>query len=298
MKFNSKALWFILLFAVNLLIGCGDSKAESSHTQSPVVTESGNLCGQVALQKRPLLYCYEDRAGQISNSSREIPVIYYFHGLGGSVEDLFKNRWLVDALEKAYGSQLPVIVSLSLGNEGVMGDEANEIASSGLSQIEKAIAPQRSFRRLLVGGSMGGHNVLRLGAAQPERLGAIAALCPAVASFNGHHRGEVDAYIARHEPLFDRDYFEKALAVYKRELPTAEIWDRNSPIKMLESGIYKNIPIFYSVGIEDQLGFIEGGREFRDRALQAGVNVDYHEVHGPHCSADIPALLRFLKVNF
>lgn len=305
---HSKVIWFALLLSLNLLAGCGnetndsantDAQAEAATAQPPVVTQSGAKCGEVPLPRRPLRYCFEDRAGQAQSSSQEVPVIYYFHGLGGSVEDLFEgeNQYLFEALKRAYGNQLPIIVSLSLGNEGVMGDEAAEIASAALAQVDRFIAPGKSLRRTLMGGSMGGHNVLRLGAESAGGFRAIAALCPAIGTFNGHDRAEVDAYIARHEPLLDRKFFEKALVSYKRELATKEIWDRNNPLNIIPSGVYLRTPIYISTGIQDQLGFIEGSREFTSRARASGVNVDYHEVTGPHCIFDLSSLLRFLRTN-
>lgn len=291
-------MWLFVLFAVNLLLGCGSSSAEKSSNpppEPPIVTQSGALCGEIRLSTRPLLYCYEDRVGHGQSSETVVPVIYYFHGLGGNVQDIFEGeaKTVLDALARVYGDRLPIIVSLSLGSDGVIGDDATEIVTAGLPAIDQFLASGKTFRRTLMGGSMGGHNSLRLTA--EGGFVSAAALCPAVATFNGHNRAEVDSYIARNEPLLDRDFFEQALASYQKQLTTAEIWARNNPLNLISEGVYSSIPIYLSTGIEDQLGFIEGARAFQTRAQQNGVQLDYHEVHGPHCAFDLPALVRFLR---
>lgn len=266
----------------------------------PARTQSGATCGEVPLPQRKLLYCFQDIAGQAARNNAQINVIYYFHGLGGNVNDLFgeNGRLILDGLSRLFGANMPIVASLSVGSNGVLGPDTGDVVNSGLPVVEGFMAPGKTFRRIVLGGSMGGHNTLRLGAESPASFAALAALCPALATFNGHDQAEVDAYIQRHADVIDVEFFNRALAIYKEQLPTPEIWDANNPFTFLDQGRYDGIPIFLSVGIEDQLGFIEGSREFKRRSdLRPRMSVDYHEVHGQHCSFDVNALLRFMAVQ-
>ena len=227
-----------------------------------------------------------------------LTILYTFHGLGGSVRGDFDQVY--DALSRLLGNQMPVVASLSLGSDGVMGDEAGEVERIAIPEIERRIGGDRSFRRVLLGGSMGGHNVMRLlASAERGRYAGAAAVCPALATFNGHRPEEVEAYKRRNAAVLDMEFFERALATYKVELPTESIWEANNPFTLLANGAYVGTPIFISVGTEDSVGFLEGSREFRDRAQRyPGVDIEYHEVGGKHCAFDFPRLMQFLFGKF
>jgi hypothetical protein len=268
-------------------------------TSPPQVRNAENNCGDIKLpsQKRVLSYCYEDRAGQASGPHTRVDVLYYFHGLGGNVHEIFDpgGRIVLNGLEAMLRGNMPIVVGLSLGTEGVIGDDAGEIVNEGLSQVEDIVAHGKGVRRIAMGGSMGGHNTLRVAAEPSSHFMAAASLCPAIGSFNGYNKAEVDAYMERHRDYMDRDFFLRALEIYKRQLTSPEDWDANNPFTFLAKGAYDGLPIFLSVGREDTLGFVEGAREFKKRSdARSGMQVTYQEVRGPHCTFDVPGLMRFL----
>lgn len=280
--------------------GCAaDSPASSAPPPTAEEKSSRIVCGSVPLTKRPLDYCYQDRANQ--GSRAEPKVIYYFHGLGGSENEIFESHlaFILDGLASQLGAEMPIIVGLSLGAGGVMGYEANDVALIGLAQIERRFAPGKSPRRFVMGASMGGHNSLRLASVGSSRFVGLAGLCPAMATFNAHDSTQVASYVARHRENLDIEFFNRALAVYKRELPTAEAWEDNNPFNSLPRGAFDGLPIFLSVGTEDTLGFYEGVREFDARGdLRPGMSVETREVPGGHCAFDVEGFFRFVVESF
>ena len=300
---------FAFVAMASLVAGCArDSQPAAPQPEAEAIAPSAPIglnaaCGQVdpdspESSKRPLQYCYEDRVRQAVRSAT-VPIFYFFHGLGGNVGDPFNGdaRFILDAMVRVYGGDMPVVVSLSLGSDGILAADSEWVASEGLAQVEAIVARGKPARRVVMGGSMGGYNTLRLVAQAPRKFVAAAALCPALATFNGHRQAEVDAYMERHRAILDRDFFLRALESYKRQLSTEAVWEANSPFAFLASGAFDALPIFMSVGREDQLGFIEGAREFRSRAQARGVNLDYHEVSGPHCVFDLLRFLQFIRAN-
>lgn len=258
-------------------------------------------CGVIDLPEKDMRYCFQDLKGQVEKNTPEVNIVYFFHGLGGSEFELFgpNGKVILQGLAQTFGDELPVIVGLSMGSTGVLGDETDEVAQIGLPALEQLIASGRNFRRLLLGGSLGGHNTLKLAAEAPGRFAAAAAFCPALATFNGYDDSEIQSYKARHQAILDEDFLDRAIAAYRTELTSADEWDRANPFTLLPLGAYDNLPLFLSTGREDSLGFIEGSREFRDRALTRPLmRVDYHEVSGGHCAFDIPAFLRFVDATF
>jgi pimeloyl-ACP methyl ester carboxylesterase len=296
----------LIFFSFFVFSGCARGSDESSSNgggatarpaEIPKAQPTSNECGFVPLASEQLQYCYRDLTKRATNSDPEVTIVYYFHGLYGSVDDLFSgpDQRLFEALKAIFGLRLPIIASLSLGSTGVFGPNTEEIVARGLPAVENLIAPGKRIRRVAIGGSMGGHNSLRIAAEKPGTFKAVAALCPALATFNGHRQNEVDAYIERNKAVLDRDFFEKALVYYKQTLSTDEIWTANNPFTLLDQGRYDGLPIYLSVGRQDQVGFLEGSREFKRRAdLRPGMTIDYHEVTGPHCAVDIPSFIRFV----
>ncbi|MES2963955.1 MAG: hypothetical protein V4760_08695 [Bdellovibrionota bacterium] len=298
-KPRSFTLLASLFIAVITACSSSTSGQPSAPPAPPVRTRAdGVVCSSVVLSKRPLSYCFQDRENQ--SSKPEPNVIYYFHGLGGNEEEIFgRLAFLLDAFSQLFGVDMPVVVGVSLGSSGVMGHEAADIVSRGIPQIEKTFAPGKPVQRLLLGASMGGHNVLRLGGESASSFVGAAGLCPAMGTFNGHDVAAVAAYKRRHAQNLDLDFFNRALAVYKKELPTAKAWADNNPFTLLPRGAYDGLPIFLSVGTEDSLGFYEGVREFTKLSvLRPGMSIQSPEVPGGHCAFDVDALLAFAVRSF
>lgn len=300
--FGAKRIGFLVAGFVALIAACSSpSSGQASDTPPPSARTraDGVVCGSVALAKRPLEYCYQDRSNQ---ASKAVPnVVYFFHGLGGSEEQIFDGTYsfILDAIADIFATDMPIVVGVSLGSTGVMGSEASDVVANGLARIEKNFASGKSVRRLVMGASMGGHNALRLAGQRASSFVGVAGLCPAMATFNGHDAAAVAAYKKRHATNLDLPFFNRALAIYKRELPTTKAWAENDPFGFLPRGAYDRLPVFLSVGTEDSLGFYEGVREFAARsAVRPAMSVEAPEVEGSHCSFDVDALLAFMVRSF
>ena len=307
-KTRSLALTTVFALFASACAGGGSRGSSDTTNQVPLAPAAAangisKTCTQVPLSNsnEALDYCFADPAGQGRGSGQSATIVYYFHGLGGNAKDLFEgnDKPLLDAIFQVLGSRAPIVASLSLGPSGVFADDTAELLSSGLPAIENAIAPGKTVRRILLGGSMGGHNVLRLAAqGGPSLFHAAAALCPAIATFNGYNDAEVASYRARNAAVLDNVLFGQAMTAFKKRITDAADWTANNPFTFESQGTYDGLPLFMSVGTEDTLGFLEGSREFVRRAsLRPAMNVDYHEISGVHCSFDAPPLLRFLTIQ-
>jgi enterochelin esterase-like enzyme len=138
----------------------------------------------------PLHYCiYRDRRG--SNGD----VLYHMHG-----RNLDERIWNDDTYftamlqhEWQQGQALPpTVVTLSYGPSWLLTPRGRK-ADSGLLNDLMARLPViearvgRPRRRLLMGESMGGLNVLIAGLSYPDRFARVAALCPGVYATSPSH---------------------------------------------------------------------------------------------------------------
>lgn len=230
-------------------------------------------------------------------------IVYHLHG-----RHLDAQAWndpgyftaMVQGQWQRSGASAPTVVTLSYGPEWLLAP-AGERARSGLLDrigpqllaLEATLGQPR--RRLLVGESMGGLNVLILGLSQPGRFDKVAALCPGVyadspfASF-GSLRAAVARTGADPKIAFGVWWLAREHAANEAE------WARMSPLALIETlGTQPRRPALYlSCGLYDRYGNFEGSERLAARARALGLSVEWHPLYGGHCAVDVASLAAFL----
>lgn len=230
-------------------------------------------------------------------------IVYHLHG-----RNLDAQAWndpsyfpaLVQAQWQRTEAAAPTVVTLSYGPEWLLAPRGQAPRSGLLDRIgpqldalEARLGKPR--RRLLVGESMGGLNVLVLGLSQPGRFNKVAALCPGVYTESPFASlGTLQAAVTRTgaDPKI-------ALGVWwlaRQHAASEAEWARLSPLALIETlGPQPRRPALYlSCGLYDRYGNFEGTQRLASRARELGLSVDWHPLYGGHCAIDVESLARFL----
>ncbi|WBH17987.1 alpha/beta hydrolase-fold protein [Sphingomonas radiodurans] len=228
-------------------------------------------------------------------------ILYHLHG-----RNLDEQIWnddtyftaLVQAAWQRSGVRPPTVVTLSYGPSWLLAAKG-ERPDSGLLDdfikrlplIERALGAPR--RRLLLGESMGGLNVLVAGLTYPKRFAKIAALCPGVyavspfASF-----GELRAAAARTGANPKIAFGVWMLA--RQHLANEREWQRFSPLALIERSDPTYPALYLSNGLYDAYGNFEGTERLARIAARRGVATQFRPLYGGHCSIDATSLASFL----
>lgn len=244
-----------------------------------------------------LRYCiYRDRAGTNGD------VLYHLHG-----RNLDEEAWnddtyytaLVQADWQRRGVTPPTVVAVSYGGTWLLAPKGAAPRSGLLEDLMgKLPAIERRLgaaprRRMLLGESMGGLNVLVAGLSHPDRFAKVAALCPGVyrvspfASFGemraAMKRTGADPKIAFGIWRLSRDYYAD----------DAE-WRASSPLTLVEKAGAEAPALYLSNGLYDAYGNFEGTERLAQRAGELGISVAWHPLYGGHCASDATSLAAFL----
>jgi pimeloyl-ACP methyl ester carboxylesterase len=244
----------------------------------------------------PLRYCiYRDRHGTNGD------VLYHLHG-----RNLDERIWnddtyftaMLQAEWQRSGALPPIVVTVSYGSTWLLTPKGGK-ADSGLLEdfmtrlpaIEARTGHPR--RRLLMGESMGGLNVLVAGLSYPARFSKVAALCPGVYTSSPFAplstiraamvRTGADPKIIFGVWLMARKYLES----------DAE-WRRISPLDLIKRAGPAYPVLYLSNGLYDAYGNFEGTQRLANLARQRGVRTEWHPMYGGHCAIDAPSLATFL----
>lgn len=243
-----------------------------------------------------LRYCVY-RAAQGTNGD----VLYHLHGRGLD-EKIWNDDTYMTALLQAQwrdlGTPPPTVVTLSYGPTWLLTPRGRRSESgllddlvSRLPEIEARTGAPR--RRLLVGESMGGLNVLILGLSRPGSFDRVAALCPGVyidSPFGTWASMKAGVERTGANPKL-------ALGIWllaRRYLADEREWRRISPLALIEQA-GPGYPAFYlSNGLYDGYGNYEGSRRLAERARELGVRTEWRPLYGGHCATDMTSLATFL----
>lgn len=243
-----------------------------------------------------LRYCVY-RAPQGTNGD----VLYHLHGRGLD-ERIWNDETYLTALLQAQwqdrGALPPTVVTLSYGPTWLLTPKG-ERPESGLlddlmgrlPEIEaKTGAPRR---RLLMGESMGGLNVLIAGLSEPASFSKIAALCPGVyvdSPFDSltTMRAAIERTGANPKMAFG------VWMLARKYIADEAEWRRISPLSLIERAGPGFPALYLSNGLYDAYGNYEGSRLLAQRAAMRGMRTDWRPLYGGHCATDVGSLARFL----
>lgn len=243
-----------------------------------------------------LRYCVY-RAAQGTNGD----VLYHLHGRRLD-ERIWNDDTYLTAMVQAQWQEMgvapPTVVTLSYGDTWLLTPRG-EREDSGLledlmgrlPEIERTIGAPR--RRLLVGESMGGLNVLIAGLSNPNAFERIAALCPGVYAVSPFASLAANrAAIARTGANPKRAFAIWMLA--RKYLANEDEWRRVSPLVLIERAGPQSPALYLSNGSYDAYGNYEGTQLLAKRAARRGVRTEWRPLYGGHCATDIKSLAAFL----
>jgi pimeloyl-ACP methyl ester carboxylesterase len=260
--------------------------------QKVVFTPAVEECGS----NGSLSYCiYRARGGTNGD------VVYHLHGRNLDAQIWNDDTYytgLLQAQWQAGGILPPTVVTLSYGGTWLLAPKGAapesgllEDMMARISVIEKKLGVPR--RRILLGESMGGLNVLVAGLAYPDRFARIAALCPGVYQVSPYAPlGEIRAALARTgaDPKISFGIWMLARRYYAND----QEWRAASPLTLIEQASPRSPALYLSNGLYDSYGNFEGTQALAKRAKARGVQTEWHPLYGGHCATDAVSLAAFL----
>ncbi|HEX8248933.1 MAG TPA: alpha/beta hydrolase-fold protein [Pyrinomonadaceae bacterium] len=231
-------------------------------------------------------------------------VIYHLHGrnLDASVwndDTYFTSQ--VQAFWQRLSIKPPTVVVVSYGPVWLLTPK-NSKEESGLLDDFIARLPEiesklgKPKRRILLGESMGGLNVLIAGLSRPEMFSKVASLCPGVyldSPFSDYSTLRAGIKRTGADPKIIYGVTQLA----KKYVSNDEEWNAISPISLIERADQNYPELYLSCGLYDKYGNFEGTEALADTALKKGVKTTWHPLYGGHCAIDIASLANFLGAD-
>ena len=285
--------WLLATLLAALTYWAWTSITRTRGNQKVSFQPAEEACGVVG----SLRYCvYRDRRGTNGD------IVYHLHG-----RNLDEHAWNDDTYYTAMvqgewqrsRALPPTVVTVSYGSTWLLAPRG-EKAGSGLLDdligklptIESKIGRPR--RRLLLGESMGGLNVLVAGLSYPTRFAKIAALCPgayATSPFASLSTIRADMVRTGADPKI---VFGVWLMARKYVAKDAE-WRRIDPLDLIRRAGPTYPALYLSNGLYDGYGNFEGTQRLAGAARQRGVRTEWHPIYGGHCATDTSSLATFLR---
>ena len=228
-------------------------------------------------------------------------VVYHLHG-----RKLDAHIWNDDtywtAMVQAYWQQSgmvpPVVVVVSYGPTWLLVPKGRK-EESGLLEDFMAKLPEMDAhtgvprRRMLLGESMGGLNVLIAGLSHPQRFAKVAALCPGVYAISPFASlSAMRAALARTGA--DPKIGFGVWLLSKTYVADEAEWKRISPLELVKRADATYPALYLANGLYDAYGNFEGSQKLATQAAKRGVSVEWHPLYGGHCAIDTSSLARFL----
>lgn len=228
-------------------------------------------------------------------------VVYHLHGRNLD-EQVWNDDTYWTAMVQAHWQQAkiapPTVVVVSYGPTWLLVPKGKKSESglledfiAKLQEIDKQTGAPK--RRLLLGESMGGLNVLIAGLSYPKSFAKIASLCPGVyatspfASFS-----EMKASLVRTGADPKTGFGIWWLA--KKYVTDEAEYKRMSPLDLAQRANGQYPALYLSNGLYDAFGNFEGSQMLSEKAAKRGVSVEWHPLYGGHCAIDASSLARFL----
>lgn len=231
-------------------------------------------------------------------------IIYHLHGrnLDASIwndDTYFTSQ--VQAYWQRSSIKPPTVVVVSYGpvwlltpnnskaENGLLGDLIDR-----LPEIESKVG--KPGRRVLLGESMGGLNVLILGLSRPAMFSKIASLCPGVyleSPFSDYPTQRAAMKRTGADPKIVYGVTQLA----KKYVANNEEWNAINPISLIERADQRYPELYLSCGLYDNYGNFEGTEALANLAIKRGVKTTWHPLYGGHCAVDVASLADFLSSN-
>ena len=244
----------------------------------------------------PLRYCVNRAVGGVNGD-----IVYHLHGRGLDERIWNDDTYLTAMLQarwQALGATPPTVVTVSYGPNWLLTPKGR-MAKSGLldDMIQRLPAIEARIgkpkRRLLLGESMGGLNVLVAGLSHPRMFAKVAALCPGVYIDSPFSQVSTIIAAARRTGANPKIVFGVRALARTYAADDAE-WRRISPIALIERANSTYPELYLSCGLYDNYGNFEGSERLAKLARQNGVKTDWRPLYGGHCVTDVNSVGDFL----
>lgn len=244
-----------------------------------------------------LRYCvYRDRRGTNGD------VVYHMHGRNLD-ERIWNDDTYMTALVQSEWQRRPelppTVVTVSYGSTWLLTPKGKKPDSgllddlmTRLPAIEAKIGRPR--RRLLVGESMGGLNVLIAGLSYPSRFAKVAALCPGVYSILPFASLSTIRATMQRTGANPKIVFGVWMMARRYAANDAE-WQRISPLALIKRAGPAYPALYLSNGLYDAYGNFEGSQQLVEMARRRGVTTQWHPLYGGHCATEVASLAAFLS---
>jgi pimeloyl-ACP methyl ester carboxylesterase len=243
-----------------------------------------------------LRYCvYRDRRGTNGD------VVYHMHGRNLD-ERIWNDHTYMMALIQSEWQRRPnlppTVVTVSYGSTWLLTPKGRK-PDSGLLDDLMARMPAieakvgRPRRRLLLGESMGGLNVLIAGLSYPSQFAKVAALCPGVYATSPFASLSTIRATMQRTGANPKIVFGIWMMARKYAANDAE-WQRVSPLALIERAGPTYPALYLSNGLYDAYGNFEGSERLAAMAAARGVRTEWRPLYGGHCTTDAVSLAAFL----
>ena len=243
-----------------------------------------------------LRYCiYRDRRGTNGD------ILYHLHGRGLD-ESIWNDDTYVTAMVQSEWQRSaalpPTVVELSYGSTWLLTPKGAKADSGLLDDMMRRLPAieakvGRPRRRLLLGESMGGLNVLIAGLSYPTHFAKVASLCPGVYTMSPFSSFSDIRASAKRTGADPEIIFGVWMLARKYVANDAE-WQRISPLALIERAGPSYPALYLSNGLYDAYGNFEGTQRLAERARGRGVRTEWHPIYGGHCGTDAASLAAFL----
>lgn len=233
----------------------------------------------------PLRYCvYTSAAGTNGD------LIYHLPGRNLD-EQVWNDDTYFTAMLQAHWQAThtlpPAVVTVSYGPAWLLTPKGRQPESgllddflARLSKIEEKVGRPR--RRMLLGESMGGLNVLIAGLSAPSQFARVAALCPGV--YVDSPFDSIGTLWASMERTGASPKIAMGIwLMAKKYLGDEEEWRRISPLRLIEKAGPEFPALYLSCGLYDAYGNFEGAERLALAAAQRGVKTTWRPLYAGHC---------------
>lgn len=200
---------------------------------------------------------------------------------------------------QATGGPSPEVVAISYGAEWLLTPRG-KAAESGLLDDFMTALPRldaqlgRPRRRLLLGESMGGLNVLIAGLSHPAAFAKVAALCPGVYVTSPFASFAAIREAAARTGADPKIIFGIWRLAHRYTVDDAE-WNRVAPLRLISRANADFPRLYLANGLYDSYGNFEGTQRLATLARLRSVPTEWHPMYGGHCAIDVESVANFLR---
>lgn len=284
--------WLLLVLAIGLAFVAWTELTRTRGAQQVVFQPAAKDCRTSG----PVRYCvYRARAGTNGD------ILYHLHGRSLDEQIWNDDTYYAAMLQAAWqrsGIRPPTVVTVSYGPTWLLAPKGEKPDSGLLEDFMKRVAIIEGDlgtprRRMLLGESMGGLNVLVAGLTYPTRFAKVAALCPGVYALSPFASFQDMKAAAERTGANPKIAFGIRVLAGKYLANEGE-WRRFSPLSLIERSGPTYPALYLSNGLHDAYGNFEGTEKLARMAKARGVTTAWHPMYGGHCSIDTSSVASFL----